>query len=365
MSIVNTLHHLTPRSLVGHLLLCLAAKRVPFIHGSPATGKSATVAQVARQLNLRMIDHRMSTADSTDLSGLPRNSGDYAEYVPFEEFPIVGQTPGLNAEGKPYDGWLLFLDELNSAPKEVQAACYKLILDRMVGQKHLHEDVYIVAAGNLASDRAIVNQLSTATKSRLIHYVVEVDPKEFYQDVVLGKHFNYRVAGYLAAYPSKTHEFNPESEEASFPAPRTWEFASDLWNAFDANKSDMMPFLDKMDPETWIAPDMAGCLGSSTGEAFVQFCRVYMDLPSLEEITANPNSARLPKNNDASYATVTMLFGNVTEYNLKPLTTYVKRIQGLEFEIIFYRHVLAAHPEWRRKPEVVDMMVRLSELEGN
>ena len=62
--------------------------------------------------------------------------------VPKVKFEII-----VNDEPQLYDGWLIFLDELTSAPKHLQAPAYKLILDRMIGTHKLHPRVVIAAAG--------------------------------------------------------------------------------------------------------------------------------------------------------------------------------------------------------------------------
>ena len=84
-------------------------------HGSPAIGKSAIVHQFASKFNLKLIDMRLGQCDPTDLLGFPRITGDRSGYVPLEDFPLEGdKTP----DG--YAGWMLFLDELTSAPPAVQ-----------------------------------------------------------------------------------------------------------------------------------------------------------------------------------------------------------------------------------------------------
>ena len=42
--------------------------------------------------------------------------------MPNEAFPLVGDALPLKADGTPYQGWLLFLDEITNAPMAVQAA---------------------------------------------------------------------------------------------------------------------------------------------------------------------------------------------------------------------------------------------------
>ena len=157
----------TPRKLTWLVALTLEAGLVPFISGSPGIGKSAIVKQLAKAGNLKLIDHRLSTSAPEDLSGLPHFVNGQAHFAPFAGlFPIEGMTE--IPEG--YDGFLLFLDEFNSADRDVQKSAYKLVLDRMVGQYKLHPSVRIVCAGNLITDRAIVTELSTAMQSRMIHF---------------------------------------------------------------------------------------------------------------------------------------------------------------------------------------------------
>ena len=43
-------------------------KLVPMMTGSPALGKSAIVAQIAKKYGLKMIDLRLSQCDPTDLN---------------------------------------------------------------------------------------------------------------------------------------------------------------------------------------------------------------------------------------------------------------------------------------------------------
>ena len=206
----------TTRAMPQVLATLIEAGLVPFITSSPGMGKSAIVAQLAEAGNLKLIDHRLSTSEPTDFTGLPGFVDGYAVMHPFREiFPLADQElpAGCN-------GWLLFLDEFPSASKAVQAAAYKLILDRMVGQHHLHPKVYIVAAGNKTTDRAIVNTLSTAMQSRLIHLEMTVMFNEWFEDVALAKDFHPTIKAFLMANPSKLWDFRPDHQDKTFCCPR-------------------------------------------------------------------------------------------------------------------------------------------------
>jgi len=114
----------------------LKSGRVPMLHGSPAIGKSSIIYALAAASKLLVIDLRLSQCEPTDLLGFPYldKARNKSGYTPMDTFPL--ETDAI-PEG--YNGWLLFLDELTSATPPVQAAAYKVILDRMVGNHKLHK----------------------------------------------------------------------------------------------------------------------------------------------------------------------------------------------------------------------------------
>ncbi|ARM71075.1 hypothetical protein pVco7_gp087 [Vibrio phage pVco-7] len=111
----------------------IQAKRVPYVAGSPGCGKSAMFAAIAKQANLKMIDIRLAQEDPTTINGFPSLDAGRSKYLPPALFPLEGDElpvdPAVfDADGnlvKPehkYRGWLVFFDELPSAPRSVQAA---------------------------------------------------------------------------------------------------------------------------------------------------------------------------------------------------------------------------------------------------
>ena len=91
---------------------------VPMVHGSPGIGKSQLMHQIAEEYGLKLIDLRLSQCDPTDLAGFPQIDAtrQKAGYVPMDTYPLEGEEVPTG-----FNGWLLFLDEINSAPKAVQA----------------------------------------------------------------------------------------------------------------------------------------------------------------------------------------------------------------------------------------------------
>ena len=290
MSNVANYFRCSPRQTRQFVTECLRAGLVPFVQSSPGMGKSSIMKSVAEEYELEVIDHRLSTSAPEDLSGLPRfNERGYAEFAPFADlFPIEG-TP----LPKHKQGWMLFLDEFNQATKSVQSASYKLILDRMTGQKKLHEKVVITAAGNLATDRAIVNVLGTAMQSRVVHIEMEINFNEWLEDVALKQNYDQRIIGFLAQFPSKLMTFDPNHTDKTFCCPRTWEFMNRLLAVTDVTDDRVALY--------------GGTISPGIAAEFVQFTKIYGSLINIREVITNPATAPLPEGAPMKWATVSML----------------------------------------------------------
>lgn len=338
---MDSLYRSTPRQARSHIAQCLDVGLVPFIQSSPGMGKSSIVRSIAEEANLKLIDLRLSTCAPEDLSGLPRFNNDRAEFVPFKDFFPLEED--ALPHGK--NGWLLFLDEFNSASKSVQASCYKLILDRMTGLHKLHDAVYIVAAGNLDSDRAITNSMSTAMQSRLIHIEMECNFNEWLEDVAIKEGYDSRIIGFLSMYPTKLMNFDPKHQDKTFCCPRTWEFVNKLIKGNDVNQS--------------YGALLAGTITSGVAAEFIQFCQIYAEMISLSDILKDPEGCRLPSDASMKWATTAHLLEKTDRANFEKISTYMDRF-SIDFRILFYRALLIQMPEIREDKKYIASMIALS-----
>ena len=332
----------TPRQTRKFITRCLYANVVPFVQSSPGMGKSSIVHSISDELNLHLIDHRLSTSAPEDLSGLPRFTADgFAEFAPFADLFPLESTP--LPEGK--DGWLLFLDEFNSASKSVQAAAYKLILDRKVGQHKLHERVAVVCAGNLASDRALTSQLSTAMQSRLIHIEMQINFEEWLYDVALAQDYDLRIIAYLNNKNSALMDFRPDHNEKTFCCPRTWEFMNRLIKDKPVTNED--------------TPLYAGCITSGEAVEFAQFTQIFDKMVKIEDILNDPENCGIPSENSTRWAVISMMMSKIDENNFEDLSTYANRFD-MTFRILFFRSVMVRSPALRTHPAFAKAMTQLS-----
>lgn len=311
-----------PSQAVSMISKVLRAKLVPMLTGSPGEGKSSLIKMVAEQFNLKVIDVRLAQCDPTDLCGFPtinKETGK-AGYMPMDTFPIEGdEIP------KGYSGWLIFFDEANSAPESVIAAAYKIVLDRQVGLHNLHKNVAMVMAGNLETDNAIVNQMSTAMQSRLIHLEMGQDYMEWV-DWAMDNDVDHRITDFIKFKPGALYAFNPDHTDKTFGCPRTWEFADRILKVTDIDDLDALPLL-------------SGALSEGLAHEFNVFCKIYKTLPKISDIIADPTTIKVPNEPSVLFALTGAISHHAKEDSIGKLMEYVNRLP-IEFQVVTLREVL-------------------------
>ena len=326
----------------------LKANLVPFLSSSPGIGKSAAVHQLAKRFNLKVIDIRLAQEDPTALGGFPSIVNGRSTYAPPERFPLEGDKI---PDG--YKGWLIFLDEINSAPRSVVSAAYKIVLDRMIGEKHLHPNVRMIAAGNLATDNAIVNEMGTAMRSRVVHIHVTTH-SDNWLDFAAKAGFDSRVVSYLHYQANKINSFKQfgSSSDETFACERTWEFVSKILKANYPDETTPVP--------ADVAPLLAGTVGSTAYE-FVTYTEAFKDLPTIQQVLANPCECALPVAPAVRYLMTGMLVGNATMDNADKIATYVDRLPK-EFAMVFIKLLWGKSDKFLSVPKVAELLDKVADI---
>lgn len=269
-----------PSQVVIEIDIALAAGLAAFLHGAPGIGKSTLIRDYAIDNDLQMVDIRASQLDPVDARGVP--------VADIEK----GMTRWLPPDFLPREGkGILFLDELNRANRDTQSALYQLILDGRVGDYVLPEGWNIISAGNRETDGAMVQPMSRALKNRFIHLEMSVD----YEDWHKWAHkagLNERVIAFMRYKPSALDEATATTKDDkgskrqvlaaanAFATPRSWEFASrilDVALGRGRNLKDCFSLLK-------------GTLGEGIAGEFITYCDIYLELPDIDRLIANPTS---------------------------------------------------------------------------
>jgi hypothetical protein len=278
-----------------------------FMWGPPGVGKSSIVKQIVADRKWGLVDFRCSTRDPVALMGLPDLAGETTRWKVPDEFP---QEKRDGKEG------ILFLDELNAAAPSMQAAAFGLVLDRKVGEYVAPPGWRIVGAGNRQSDRAAAQRMPSALANRFAHIDVDADVDTVTQRFAkIG--IDPTVIAFLRFRPALLHMMEG-SDLRAYPTPRSWE---------DAAKYVNHPARIRLGLVT-------GLVGEGAAAELEGFIRVYKNLPSLDLVLANPNSAPVPEEPAARFAIAAGIARKVDAKTFANGMAYMSRLPR-EFDIMF------------------------------
>jgi hypothetical protein len=331
----------SPRQIIYWVQRALQAGLIPMVQGSPGIGKSAAFRSLAKNMNLFMIDDRVSTKGPEHYSGLPDVSGNRVVYKPMQMFPLEGDPLPKDKDGNDMAGWLYFLDEFNSGLPTTLVGAYKFLAEREVEGQKLHPKCYIVASGNRDEDRAITQSLGTALQRRLLWLEMYLDGSikshfdAFMQDVAIPQNWNSRLISFLYAYPKYLNNFDPDHTERTFSCPATLEGASNL-----------------MDQEPIViedAPLYCGQLGHTVGMDLVNYDQVFGQIPTLKDILTNPLTATIPTDPRQIWAMTSILVNGTDKDTIEDISSYVDNF-NLEFKVLYWRQIQMKYPALVREP---------------
>lgn len=237
----------------------------------------------------------------------------------------------------------------------------------MVGLRKLHPQVMIVAAGNLDTDRAITNNVGTALQSRFVHLEMHLatdsqgQHSEFMSDVAFKYDWDERVIAFLSYMPDRLHDFRPDHNDKTFCCPRTWEFVSKLvkGKTFNyvtvTNSNGTTDQVYEMDRKAAL---YAGAITSGVAVEFINFTKVYQNMPNVAEILRDPANTPIPGDPPLRFATASMLISRCTDDNFSKITDYINRFNA-EYRTLFFRGLMVRKPELRAHPAFRQALLEL------
>lgn len=216
------------------------------------------------------MDIRLAQYDSSDLRGIPgfANATEFLEYKPMS-WALYFSKP--EADG------VLFFDEMNQAPPIVMAQAFQIVLDRTISDLRLSDNVFIMAAGNRASDKAQVFSMSFPLKDRFSEIELTLDD-DGWCNHALSSGVDPRIVAFIKWKPSALYA-PPTGSEDKGSTPR---------GIFRVDK------LLKECPD-FDSPLAYSLVASACGEAFSTEFQAFIKVSStidFETILTNPKKVK-------------------------------------------------------------------------
>ena len=271
---------LRPAELAATLKVLVEARQPVMVWGPPGCAKSEIAQQVAAEGGRTYCDVRALLLDPVDLRGIPWRDQDNRTRWAAPDFLPPSTSTAL---------YLVNLEELPSAVPMVQAALFQLVRDRKCGEYELPEGASLMACGNRQADRSVVHRMPTPLASRFVHLEIKVDAPDWCAWAA-GSGIAPEVLFYIQMRPDMLHQFDPQSREAAFACPRTWEFVSNIVNQRGV-----------LDPGVERAL-FRGAVGEAAAVEFTAFLKVWRELPHPKAVIDDPENAGIPDNASALMA---------------------------------------------------------------
>lgn len=303
------------------------------IEGSPGIGKTEVAKQAAAQLGIGCMVIHAPLLQPEDY-GFPVISADKTDVkfiVSKDKFPVVGSNCP--------DQGILVIDELPQADASCQKILRNLILEREIHGQRLKDGWFIVTTGNRVSDRAGANKLLTHLSNVLTRVNLDVSVDDWVA-WALDNNVAPEVIQFIRFKSDDFNRPNPNSDEA-YPTPRAWVQGVSR----QLSISDVSYELEAY----------AGDVGEAAATNFISFLKVYRDLPSIDEIVANPDKAPVPTDISTLYALTGTLVIKTDANNFSHLMRYVSRITGktADFQVMYVRDVLTRNPKLKTHKEII------------
>jgi hypothetical protein len=298
-NVIDTGYSINPQQAYNVILHAIRCRKVPMVWGHPGAGKSDIVYEVAKSLNRKVIDIRLSLWEPTDLKGIPYF--DMVEktmkWCPSEELPSLFD-----------DDSLIFLDEITAAPPSTQVAAYQLILNRRIGSYVLPPNVDMVAAGNRVTDRSVSYAMSAALANRFApHITVRTDFESWLNWAIKNK-INSRIISYLENNKQDLCTFDPSTDQTAFATGRTWKLFNDL-------------LTDDID-DSIMRTIAIGTVGEAVGVKYMLHHELTTNLPRAIDVLTGVVKLWDEKNSSKKYTLAISLLHEIRE--LRNNKTYEK-----------------------------------------
>lgn len=238
--------------------------------GKSGIGKTESMGELAREMNIGFKELRLSHYQESDLVGLPYIEGGKTKHAETDLLP----------DSKDESQGILLLDEVTSSQKSMRSAVYQLMdSSRKLGQYELPKRWLIVCCGNGPEDGGDFRGIEPALMSRGRCMRVEED-LEAWKDWAINKGIHPIVVAFLTFMPDNLHVMDLDRPNDMIACPRNWVKLSTQLSNMEKISGGIISDEDDLEFSA------CSCVGEKCGPGFVSFYRYNKSVINAEDIMA-------------------------------------------------------------------------------
>lgn len=230
--------------------------------------------------------------------------------------------------GKPV---VLFLDEITKGATPVKNMLNPLMERhaRRMGDITLQPGSIVVGTGNLGTD-GLGDTLQAHTRNRIVVLVVRPPTAEEWRlNFAIPKGLNGAVIRWVEENPQcldfyyttsvegNPYPYNPRVPQTAFVSGRSLETAADVVDQYVRTGT--------ISPNALVA-SLSGAVGESAARDMEAHIAFQMELPKLDVIVANPDSAPVPTDPGACAVLIYSMVSRIDTRNISPVVRYISRL---------------------------------------
>lgn len=256
-------------------------------------------------------DFRGFLIPTKDANGRPTSFFTRSAVMPSEEY-LMAHPKGI-----------MFLDERNQADQLTQKSLAPVVLSKRFGEHLLPDDWIVISASNRQQDGSGVGKALKHMVNR--ERTLQIEPHVLSWAVYAeARAVHPMLIAFAKTRPNIVFSDTVPKEDAPFCTPRSFMSAAKLLARIAGEDAAGNPNM-KIPNDGIIMQLVSGDIGDKAAAELFAYLKVADDLPTIEEILADPAGCKCPKELSAAYAAMQMCIHFAAPQNIDKLWTFAER----------------------------------------
>lgn len=222
-----------------------------------------------------------------------------------------------------YPRGIMFLDERNQADQLTQKSLAPVVLSKRFGDQYLPDAYLVISASNRQQDGSGVAKAlkHMVNRERTISITPNVLAWSIYAEA---RGVHPMLIAFAKSRPQIVFSDSVPKEDAPFCTPRSFMSAAKLISLVAGTDSQGNPNM-KIPNDGIMMQLVAGDIGDAASAELFAYLKVADDLPTIDEILADPKGCKCPKELSAAYAAVQICIHYAKPGNIDKLWSFAER----------------------------------------